>query len=77
MCNFTPVLRTDYRIGLPRGGVWREARNSDAGAYGGSNTGNTGEIEAEEKGYHGQPASAALPLPPLGVLILTPASATA
>ena len=77
VCNFTPVVRTDYRIGLPRGGAWREALNSDAGAYGGSNTGNAGEIQAEEKGYHGQPASAELTLPPLGVLILTPASATA
>ncbi len=46
--NLTPVLRENYRIGLPQGGFWREALNSDSGFYGGSNQGNFGGVQAEE-----------------------------
>ena len=66
--EFTPVPRTGYRIGLPSPGKWREVLNSDAGIYGGSNMGNLGGVLSEEHKMHGQPYSAALTLPPLGVV---------
>jgi 1,4-alpha-glucan branching enzyme len=68
------VPRERYRVGLPRAGAWREVLNTDAGGYGGSNTGNLGTIEAEPIPWGGQPFSAELVLPPLGVLWLVPAS---
>jgi 1,4-alpha-glucan branching enzyme len=68
VCNFTPVPRTDYRIGLPRAGRWREVFNSDALAYGGSGMGNLGEIRAEGVASHGFDASAAIVIPPLSTL---------
>ncbi|HEX2766694.1 MAG TPA: 1,4-alpha-glucan branching protein GlgB [Candidatus Limnocylindria bacterium] len=70
--NLTPVPRTAYRLGLPRAGRWTEILNSDSEFYGGSNLGNLGGIEAVEEGWHGQPASATLVLPPLAGLILRP-----
>jgi 1,4-alpha-glucan branching enzyme len=45
VCNFTPVARQNYRVGVPRGGMWRECLNSDAGFYGGSGQGNLGAVE--------------------------------
>lgn len=74
VCNFTPVVRQDYRIGVPRGGAWDEAFNSDAELYGGSNVGNGGRVNAAEPGWHGRPASLSLTLPPLATLILRPSS---
>jgi len=73
--NLTPVPRTDYRLGLPAGGRWVEALNSDSEHYGGSNLGNLGGVEAAEEPWHGQPFSATLTLPPLAGLILRPESA--
>jgi 1,4-alpha-glucan branching enzyme len=70
--NLTPVPRFDYRLGLPRAGHWTEALNSDSAYYGGSNVGNMGGVTAEELSHHGQPASAALTLPPLATLVLRP-----
>jgi 1,4-alpha-glucan branching enzyme len=70
VCNFTPVPRHDYRIGVSRPGVYREVLNSDAECYGGSNVGNGGGVEAESGEVHGRPCSICLTLPPLGVLIL-------
>jgi 1,4-alpha-glucan branching enzyme len=70
--NFSPVVRRGYRVGLPLAGGWREVINTDALVYGGSNVGNMGRIEAEARPWHGQPCSAALTLPPLGVLWLVP-----
>jgi 1,4-alpha-glucan branching enzyme len=70
-CNFTPVPRIGYRIGVPQGGRWREAINTDAVEYGGSGIGNWGAVEAEPSPMHGQPYSLSLQLPPLGVLIFT------
>jgi 1,4-alpha-glucan branching enzyme len=70
VCNFTPVPRYDYRIGVSRPGVYREVLNSDAECYGGSNVGNGGGAEAEAGEVHGRPHSICLTLPPLGVLIL-------
>jgi 1,4-alpha-glucan branching enzyme len=75
VANLTPVPRGPYRIGLPRAGAWREILNTDAEAYGGSNTGNYGVVDAEPVPWHGQPFSAELTLPPLGVLWLAPARA--
>jgi 1,4-alpha-glucan branching enzyme len=70
LCNFTPVPRQAYRIGLPRAGRWREALNSDAAIYGGSNMGNLGGVFAEDRPAHGFDASAVLTLPPLATLYL-------
>ncbi len=68
VCNFTPVPRHAYRIGLPAPGHWREALNSDAAFYGGSNMGNLGGVTAEPRPAHGFGASALLTLPPLATL---------
>ena len=70
VCNFTPVPRYDYRLGLPHAGIWREILNSDAARYGGSNMGNAGEVRAEEWGAHGMPASGGVTLPPLATVFL-------
>ncbi len=70
VCNFSPVPREGYRVGLPHGGRWREALNTDSEHYGGSNVGNYGTIVAEDSGWQGQPCSAVITLPPLGVLWL-------
>ncbi|MFN0066019.1 MAG: 1,4-alpha-glucan branching protein GlgB [Limisphaerales bacterium] len=67
--NLTPVLRTGYRLGVPAGGNWEEALNTDAGLYGGSNHGNLGGVPASEAPAHGQPWSVALTLPPLAVCV--------
>jgi 1,4-alpha-glucan branching enzyme len=72
VCNLSPVPRHAYRVGLPRGGHWRELVNTDSTYYGGSDTGNFGGVEAEPLGWHEQPCSAHLTLPPLGVLWLVP-----
>ncbi len=68
--NFTPVPRTNYRIGVPGGGYWREALNSDARHYGGSGMGNMGGVEASPLPLHGRSHSLALTLPPLAALFL-------
>ncbi|TSA09366.1 MAG: 1,4-alpha-glucan branching enzyme, partial [Deltaproteobacteria bacterium] len=68
VCNFTPVPRQNYRVGVPRGGFWREVLNSDAHIYWGSNWGNSGGVEAAPVPAHGRHYSLSLRLPPLGVL---------
>ena len=70
--NLTPVPREGYRLGVPLGGRWREALNSDSQHYGGSNLGNLGAIEAMAETWHGQPASVTLTPPPLATLVLLP-----
>ena len=65
VCNFTPVPRTNYRIGVPRGGFWQEVLNSDATLYGGSGWGNLGGIEAVPVPLHGRSHSLTVTLPPL------------
>ncbi|MCC5969185.1 MAG: 1,4-alpha-glucan branching protein GlgB [Pararhodobacter sp.] len=72
VCNLTPVVRSDYRIGVPQGGVWRELLNTDAECYGGSNVGNQGLLNAEDTPWHARPASLRLTLPPLATLVLAP-----
>ncbi len=68
VCNFTPVARTNYRIGVPRGGYWHEIANSDAGQYWGGNWGNMGGVEASPASNHGRPWSVSVTLPALSVL---------
>jgi 1,4-alpha-glucan branching enzyme len=70
VCNFTPVIREAYEVGVPCGGYWREILNSDAKEYGGSGVGNMGGRQAEERPLHGRPHSLRLVLPPLGALFL-------
>jgi 1,4-alpha-glucan branching enzyme len=72
-CNFTPVPRDNYQVGVPRGGRWLERLNSDAPYYGGGGIGNFGGIEAAPLPSHGQYHSLSLRLPPLSIVILTPA----
>jgi 1,4-alpha-glucan branching enzyme len=66
--NFTPVVRDNYRVGVPGAGYWKEVLNSDAGAYWGSNVGNNGGVYAEFTPMHGQQFSVLLRLPPLGAV---------
>ncbi len=74
VCNFTPVPRENFRVGVPHGGSWREDLNSDAAWYGGSDVGNFGLVEAAPLPSHGRPFSLNLRLPPLAILFLTPTS---
>ena len=73
VANFAGHPYNSYRVGLPRPGRWRELVNTDGYDYGGSGVGNLGAVEATPAPWHGQPASATLRLPPLGVLWLAPA----
>ncbi len=70
--NLTPVARPNYRVGLPRGGRWRELINSDAAVYGGHNHGNFGGVWAQEHRWHNQNCSAEFYLPPLSILVFAP-----
>jgi len=69
VCNFTPVVRTGYRLGVPQGGLWREVLNSDAVEYGGSGQGNLGAVRAAPVPCHHRPWSLSLTLGPLAVLV--------
>jgi len=72
VCNFTPVVRHGYRIGVPRGGFYRERLNTDLYPYGGSNVGNGEGVWAEDIAQHGFAHSISLTLPPLAALVLQP-----
>jgi len=69
-CNFTPVPRVGYKVGVPSAGYWKEILNSDAREYGGGGIGNMGGAEALAESVHGRPHSLRLTLPPLGALFL-------
>jgi 1,4-alpha-glucan branching enzyme len=71
-CNFTPVPRYHYRIGVPQAGVYREIFNTDSEMFGGSNLGNGGLATAVPIQRHGRPASMAITLPPLAVVVFKP-----
>jgi len=73
VCNFSPVPRYAYRLGLPLRGHWREVVNTDAGHYGGSDVGNLGQVKADATPWHDQPFSAEVTLPPLATVWLVPA----
>jgi 1,4-alpha-glucan branching enzyme len=70
LCNFTPVVRHAYRVGVPHAGRWIERLNTDSEVYGGSNVGNAGAVESEPTAWHGRPASILLTLPPLATVVL-------
>src|SRR5690606_15917392 len=70
VCNFTPVARSNYRLGVPAAGFWQEILNSDAADYGGTGVGNLGGVEATPLPPHGQLRSITLTLPPLATLVL-------
>jgi 1,4-alpha-glucan branching enzyme len=74
VANFTPIIRYGYRIGLSREGAWTERLNTDALEYGGSGVGNLAQVRAQSTPWQGRPCSAALTLPPLAALVLTPAT---
>jgi 1,4-alpha-glucan branching enzyme len=70
VCNFTPVPRLRYRLGVPEPGAYREVFNSDRPEYGGSGLGNPESIWAEPIPWSGRPYSVQLTLPPLAVIVL-------
>ncbi len=70
VCNFTPIPRLGYRVGVPHPGYWRELLNSNAYEYGGTGMGNLGGVYAEPEPAHGRPYSLKLTLPPLTALFL-------
>jgi 1,4-alpha-glucan branching enzyme len=70
ICNFTPVPRAGYRIGVPKTGYYREILNSDAAYYWGSNVGNAGGQGTDDIPMHGHPQSLSLTLPPLATIML-------
>lgn len=70
VCNFTPVPRTGYRIGVPEAGIYREIFNSDSQFYSGSNVQNKETVESETISWNQRPYSISLTLPPLAGIIL-------
>jgi len=70
VCNFTPVVRMGYRVGVPDGGFYAESLNTDAERYGGGNVGNYGGVDAEDWPMHGRPFSLGLNLPPFAAVVL-------
>jgi 1,4-alpha-glucan branching enzyme len=74
VCNFTPVLRENYRVGVPQEGHWKELLNSDAPLYGGSGQGNFGGLSTAPLPIHGRPFSLNMTLPPLGIVVFQPES---
>jgi 1,4-alpha-glucan branching enzyme len=71
VCNFTPVPRPGYRVGVPRPGRWVEALNTDSEVYGGSGWGNMGGLDAVAAPWHGRPWSLTVTIPPLAAVFLT------
>jgi 1,4-alpha-glucan branching enzyme len=74
VCNFTPVVRQNYRVGVPLEGYWKEILNSDAPLYGGSGQGNFGGLSTVPLPIHGRPFSLNMTLPPLGIVVFRPES---
>src|ERR1700758_1498275 len=72
VANLSPVVRSEYRLGLPRSGPWREALNTDSSFYGGSDVGNLGGVRPEPIPWHNQAFSAPVTLPPLAAVWLVP-----
>ncbi|MBN1678824.1 MAG: 1,4-alpha-glucan branching protein GlgB [Anaerolineae bacterium] len=71
-CNFTPIPRTNYRVGVPVAGHYKELMNSDASIYGGGNIGNYGGVITEPVRWHAWDQSLSLTVPPLAAVILKP-----
>ncbi|MCB1111145.1 MAG: 1,4-alpha-glucan branching protein GlgB [Chlamydiales bacterium] len=72
VCNLTPIIRENYKIGVNRQGSWKEVLNSDSTYYGGSDVGNFGEIKTTPFHCHGREYTLNMTLPPLGILFLKP-----
>ena len=72
VCNFTPVLRQDYRVGVPSAGYYREILNTDSAYYEGSDAGNAGGVNAEPIPWNGRPWSLKLRVPPLAAVYFKP-----
>jgi len=72
ICNFTPVVRENYRIGLPCAGEWKVVANSDETRFGGSGISPKEILTSEDQPWNGRKESVALTLPPLSTLVLTP-----
>ncbi|MBF0317758.1 MAG: alpha amylase C-terminal domain-containing protein, partial [Nitrospirae bacterium] len=70
--NFTPVPRTNYRVGVPKGGFYKELLNSDSERFWGSNVGNWGGFNADDIWWQGKPFSLNLQVPPLGAVFMKP-----
>lgn len=68
VCNFTPVVRYDYRIGVPEKGVYREVFNTDSEVFGGSNVINEGEFFSQEVPWHNHQQSIVFTVPPLAAV---------
>ena len=68
-CNFTPVGRQGYEIGVPEEGFYEEILNTDSELFGGTNTGNGGLVSSRPKPRHNRPNSIAVTLPPLAVVV--------
>jgi 1,4-alpha-glucan branching enzyme len=71
VCNFSPIARKNYRVGVPKAGFWTEKINTDSALYGGSGVGNMGGFESEPIPAHGQDHSLCLTLPPLASTLFT------
>ncbi len=70
LCNFTPVPRNGYRIGVPYGGEYEEVFNSDLEEFGGLGFQNERTIKSEKVNWHNQPYSINIQIPPLGALFI-------
>jgi 1,4-alpha-glucan branching enzyme len=70
VCNFTPVPRSNYSVGVPARGLWREIINTDASSYGGAGWGNLGGVESVPVSAHGRVESINLSVPPLATIML-------
>ncbi len=72
LCNFTPMVRHNYRVGVPYSGFYREVMNTDSEVYGGSNVGNFGGKWAQHHGWNGRPYYIEVSVPPLATVFLKP-----
>lgn len=70
VCNFTPVLRENFSVGVPEGGTWEEVFNSDAKDFGGSGYHVNESLEAVKKAQHGRAYSLSVKLPPLAAIVV-------
>ncbi|MDR1826854.1 MAG: alpha amylase C-terminal domain-containing protein, partial [Methylobacteriaceae bacterium] len=73
ICNLTPAVHHNYRVGIREPGVYRELINTDSSHYGGSNVGNLGSVTSEQVYSNGREHSLSLTLPPLATLYLVKA----
>jgi 1,4-alpha-glucan branching enzyme len=72
VCNFTPTVKEDFKVGVTQGGLWKEVLNTDKEVYGGSGVQNEEKIKAEKKEWHGKSHHLKMKIPPLATLIFEP-----